>query len=116
MTTDDAPSSTAPASWHAAGELILSEQRRVGATITYKDLAAAAAIPSPHRIHKLTTLLEELTERDIALHQPVRAALAVSRATGIPGEGFFLKLRACGVMPRDDETDAAWHRRLLREM
>jgi hypothetical protein len=86
------------------------------ATITYKDMAVLAAIPAPHTIHKLTTFLEQLTERDIALGQPVRAAIVVSRTSGIPGEGFFIKLAELGLTPEDGEDAAAFHQRLMSQL
>ncbi|MCE2517609.1 MAG: hypothetical protein J4F41_07225 [Alphaproteobacteria bacterium] len=102
--------------WHAAVELILAARREARAVITYKDLARDAAVPPPHTIHKLTLFLEQLIETDIALGQPLRAALAVSRSRGIPGDGFFVKLKDCGLQPEHGEDEADWHQRLLNQL
>jgi nitroreductase len=68
-------------------------------TVTYLDVAEVIDIQAPHRIHKLTQLLEALMEHDQKRHQPLRAALVVSRSqAGLPAEGFFLKAQALGLM------------------
>lgn len=68
-------------------------------TITYLEAANAIDIAAPQRIHQVTQLLEALIEHDQKLGRPIRAALVVSRnKTGLPGEGFFLKAQALGLM------------------
>ena len=87
-----------------------------GNTITYKSLAADAVIPSPHTIHQLTVFLEELIDADIALGLPIRAAVVVSRTNNIPGDGFFIKLADCGVLPNDGEDNLSFHQRLISQL
>ena len=70
--------------------------------ITYQELALAINMPPPHRIHRLTLMLEELVREDHAAGRPLIAALAVSRGmadragTAIPGRGFFHLLKDLG--------------------
>jgi hypothetical protein len=68
-------------------------------TITYLDAANAIGVVAPQRIHQVTQLLEALIEHDHEMGQAIRAALVVSRTnTGLPGDGFFLKAQALGLM------------------
>jgi len=77
-----------------AGLLKLAAERR---TASYSDLADLAGVPPPHRIHRLTLLLEDLIREDHAAGRPLLAACAVSRAqNGIPGPGYFQLLAALG--------------------
>lgn len=74
--------------------LQLAAERR---TASYRDLADMAGVPPPHRIHRLTLLLEDLIREDHAAGRPLLAACAVSRArNGIPGPGYFQLLGALG--------------------
>ena len=58
--------------------------------MTYNDLAGRIDFPAPHRIHRLTELLEVTIREDHAAGLPLLAAMAVSRSqNGIPGRGFF---------------------------
>ena len=87
----------------------LAPQRR---TITYRELAVLAAVPEPHRIHKLTLALEELAREDHTAGRPLLAALAVSRsASGLPGRGFFELLAELGRYdgPPQGPEAATWH-------
>lgn len=93
---------------------ILASLAAANQTITYADLADLAAIPLPHRIHKLTTYLETLIAEDIGAAGPVRAAVVISkRDHGMPAEGFFDCCRGHGLAPHHIENDAAFHQRLL---
>jgi hypothetical protein len=66
-------------------------------TASYQELAVMADVPPPHRIHRLTCLLEDLVREDHAAGRPLLAACAVSRAqNGIPGAGYFQLLHALG--------------------
>ena len=74
--------------------LRLAAERR---TASYRDLADLAGLPPPHRIHRLTLLLEDLIREDHAAGRPLLAACAVSRAqNGIPAPGYFQLLAALG--------------------
>ncbi len=81
-------------------------------TITYLEAADAIDVTAPQRIHQVTLLLEALIEHDQTLGQPIRAALVVSRnKTSLPGEGFFLKAQALGLMSGVDAEE--YHQRCL---
>lgn len=87
----------------------LAAERR---TMTYRELAVLAAVPEPHRIHKLTLALEDLAREDQAAGRPLIAALAVSRGgSGLPGRGFFELLAELGryAGPPQGPEAAAWH-------
>ena len=53
-------------SWEHRAEMALATARRANQTITYAELANAAKIPNPHRIHKLTNWLENSMREDHA--------------------------------------------------
>lgn len=77
----------------------LDDCRRQHMNVTYLEAADAIEIQAPHRIHRLTVLLEELMEYDQEHGHPLRAALVVSRAQSrLPAEGFFLKAQSLGLM------------------
>lgn len=92
-----------------------------GATVTYQELARRAAVPGPHAIHRLTTLLEDMVREDHFAGRPLLAALAVSRAQrssqgdGVPGRGFFQLLAELGRYDGPDQGPeaAAQHAREL---
>ena len=65
-------------------------------TINYSDLADAANVPPPHRIHAVTTLLEKLIRADHAAGRPLLASVAVSKVHGRPSDGFFQLCRDIG--------------------
>lgn len=72
----------------------LAAERRAA---SYHELAAMAGVPPPHRIHRLTLMLEELVREDHAAGRPLLAACAVSRAqNGVPGPGYFQLLQELG--------------------
>lgn len=73
---------------------ILATTAQGGGTITYREIADIADIPSPGRIQAVTGALEDLIRADHAAGRPLRAAVAVSRTgDGLPGAGFF---QLCG--------------------
>lgn len=76
----------------------LMDAARRKATITYAELARAAAVTPPHTIHKTVEALEILMARDAALGQPLLASVAVSaKRRGFPAPGFFQAARALGL-------------------
>jgi len=78
-------------SWRRRARMALSTAQRANQTITYAELADAASIPNPHRIHKLTEWLEYTMRRDHAAGEPLRAALVISQKRGgLPAPGFFI--------------------------
>lgn len=91
---------------------ILTDLARKRVCVTYRDLAALAAVPPPHSIHKLTLALEDLIREDAAAGRPLLAALAVSRGpAALPGRGFFALLRELGRYqgPDSGAEAAAYH-------
>lgn len=84
-----------------------------GQTLTYLELADSIGMPGPHRIHRVTRLLEFLMEQDAIADRPVRAALVVSRSRrALPAPGFFDLARRLGLVRDEDEHE--FHARLLR--
>lgn len=75
--------------------------------VTYAEAAAAMGLTPPGTIAQVTALLEQTMRQDAAAGRPFLAARVVSRATSLPGRGFFDLAMALG---RFDGTDpAAFH-------
>lgn len=84
--------------WQQRAEMALATARQAGRIITYAELADAATIPKPHRIHKLTAWLESTMHKDRLAGKPLRAALVVSRnRDGLPAPGFFMLCNELGL-------------------
>ena len=64
--------------WQLRASIALDAAIAGGHLITYAELADAARIPAPQRIHKLTGWLETLLEDDHRAARPLRAAWVVS--------------------------------------
>ena len=78
-------------SWQLRVKMALATAQQANQTITYAELADAAKIPNPYRIHKLTEWLENSMRTDHAAGEPLRAALVISRNRGgLPAPGFFI--------------------------
>lgn len=101
----------------AALRLALRDCAAAGETVTYQELARRTQFPGPHSIHRLTLLLEAMVREDHAAGRPLLAALAVSRASRIPGRGFFQLLAELGRYDGPDQGPqaAARHVRELTE-
>ena len=66
--------------------------------ITYSTLAATANMTGPHKIHRLTSWLEQLMTEDHLNGRPLRAAVVISKARGgLPAPGFFEKAKELGL-------------------
>ena len=66
--------------------------------ITYNALAATAKMTGPHKIHRLTSWLEQLMAEDQNNDRPLRAAVVISKARGgLPAPGFFDKAKELGL-------------------
>ena len=77
--------------WQNRAEMALASATSLGRMVTYAEMADAADIPAPQRIHKLTLWLEATMRQDHAAGQPLRAALVISRnRNGLPAPGFFM--------------------------
>jgi len=104
------------AEWHGRAEMALESAICSDRLITYAELADAAGVPAPHRIHKLTLWLETLIEQDNANGVRLRAARVISRSRGgLPAPGFFLKCAALGLYdgPPQGPQAHAFHLNLL---
>ena len=92
------PSTNEDQFWQNRAEMALASARRAGRIVTYAEMADAADIPAPQRIHKLTLWLEATMRQDHAAGQPLRAALVISRnRNGLPALGFFLLCQELGI-------------------
>ena len=66
--------------------------------ITYNALVATANMTGTHKIHRLTTWLEQLMTEDFHNNRPLRAAVVISKARGgLPAPGFFDKAKELGL-------------------
>ena len=65
--------------WQHRAEMALASVIAADRLITYAELADAAAIPPPHRIHKLTLWLETSLVADHQAGAKLRAARVISR-------------------------------------
>ncbi|MBY6203302.1 hypothetical protein [Halomonas denitrificans] len=91
---------------------MLEQARQERRTLTYREVADALRVEAPHRIHRVTALVEGLFEADAAAGRPSAAALVVSRVrNGRPAPGFFEHARRLGLY-RGDDPDA-FHDALL---
>ena len=84
--------------WQNRAKMALASATSLGRIVTYAEMADAANIPAPQRIHKLTLWLESTMRQDHAAGQPLRAALVISRnRNGLPAPGFFLLCNELGI-------------------
>ena len=84
--------------WQKRAEMALASTTSLGRIVTYAEMADAANIPAPQRIHKLTLWLETTMRQDHAAGQPLRAASVISRnRNGLPAPGFFLLCQELGI-------------------
>jgi hypothetical protein len=91
---------------------VLDQSAQQQKTLTYLELADAAAVPGPQRIHRVTRLLEILMKEDCLAGRPLRSALVVSRVgRGLPAEGFFDRARRLGLLKETNPAD--FHRQQL---
>jgi hypothetical protein len=98
---------------------ILTTVARTGGTITYREIAEIAEIPSPGRIGAVTGALEDSIRADHAAGRPLSAAVAVSRARDdLPGAGFFQLCREIGLYFGPDQGPQAklFHAMELRRL
>ena len=102
--------------WHHRASMALDSAITSRHLVTYNDLANAARIPAPRRIHKLTMWLEKLIYEDHKSAKPLRAAWVVSRQRGlIPAPGFFIKCHELGLYdgPIKGSQAEEFHKKLL---
>ena len=112
----DSSDQRSEAAWQHRAEMALASVIAADRLITYADLAEAASIPPPHRIHKLTLWLEEKLVADHCAGATLRTARVISRSRGgLPAPGFFIKCRELGLYdgPADGPLAKAFHLNLL---
>jgi hypothetical protein len=72
---------------------LLIQVARVEATISYSELASSIQTTYiHHRNPKFMRLLIEIADEDVQHNRPSLAVLVVNKATGRPGEGFFIEI------------------------
>ena len=102
--------------WQYRAEMALASVIASDKLITYAELAEAAIIPPPHRIHKLALWLETTLVSDHQAGRRLRMARVISRSRdGLPALGFFIKCRELGLYdgPDDGPLAQAFHMNLL---
>ena len=112
----DSSDQDSEATWQHRAELALASVITRNGLITYAELADAATIPPPHRIHKLTLWLEKKLVEDHQAGTRLRTARVISRNRGgLPAPGFFIKCRELGLYdgPADGPLAHAFHLNLL---
>ncbi len=88
--------------------LLLGDLARARRLVTYAELCELFEMGPPHRIHRLTEMLEDLVRADHAAGHPLAAAVAVGRGPArIPGRGFFQLLQELGRYEGPDRGPAA---------
>ena len=110
------PSTNQDHVWQRRAEMALASATSLGRIVTYAEMADAADIPAPQRIHKLTLWLEATMRQDHAAGHPMRAALVISRnRNGLPAPGFFLLCQELGIYQgAETGADAAqFHQNML---
>ena len=85
-------------SWQKNARAEIMAAIRNNDQITYSALAATANMTGPHKIHRLTSWLEQLMTEDHLNGRPLRAAVVISKARGgLPAPGFFEKAKELGL-------------------
>lgn len=91
---------------------LLEQARRERRTVTYLQAADGLGVEPPHRIHKLSRLVEILLKQDVEAGRTPLAALVVSRVRGgLPAPGFFDRAARLGIF--DGSDPARFHSELL---
>ena len=87
-----------PGSWQQNAHAEIMAVIKNKDQITYNALAATANMTGPHKIHRLTSWLEQLMAEDHHNNRPFRAAVVISKARGgLPAPGFFDKAKELGL-------------------
>ena len=102
------PSTNQDHVWQSRAEMALASATSLGRIVTYAEMADAADIPAPQRIHKLTLWLEATMRQDHAASQPMRAALVIDpNRNRLPAAGFFRLCQDLGVYQGAETGDDA---------
>ena len=87
-----------PGSWQQNAHAEIMAVIKNKEQITYNALAATANMTGQHKIHRLTSWLEQLMAEDHNNDRPLRAAVVISKARGgLPAPGFFDKAKELGL-------------------
>ena len=87
-----------PGSWQQKAHSKIMAVIKNKDQITYNALATTAKMTGPHKIHRLTSWLEQLMAEDHHNDRPLRAAVVISKARGgLPAPGFFDKAKELGL-------------------
>ena len=87
-----------PGSWQQNAHAEIMAVIKNKDQITYNALATTANMTGPHKIHRLTSWLEQLMAEDYYNGRPLRAAVVISKARGgLPATGFFDKAKELGL-------------------
>lgn len=98
ITTTSISAGSDPKSWQQNAYAEIMTVIRNKSQITYNDLALAAKITGPNKIHRLTLWLEEMMTEDYHSGRPARVAVVISKARdGLPAPGFFDKAEQLGL-------------------
>ena len=104
-----------PDGWQAAANQLLMTTIKNNRQITYNQLATAAGLTGPHRIHRLTSWLEQTMTEDHRCARPLRAAVVISKArSGLPAPGFFDHAEQLGVELKRPDRAAAYQAYLVQ--
>lgn len=96
--------------WQTRADQLLMRAVKDQRQITYNQLAIAAEVTGPHRIHRLTTWLEQTMAEDHRCGRPLRAAVVISKARdGLPAPGFFLCAEQLGINLNRPDRKTAYH-------
>lgn len=82
---------------------LLYQCARERRTITYSGLAEELSVYLHPHSFVFSRLLRSLCQEEIAAGRPILCALVVSKATGIPGGGYF-----AGVPREANDFEARW--------
>lgn len=85
-------------------------------TISYGALARALGYWLPGAVGKVTRALEVTMHEDKDADRPFIAARAISRATGLPGKGFFDLARELARGPDAGESEGEFHAREMARL
>ena len=85
-------------------------------TISYGALARVLGYWLPGSVGKVTRALEVTMREDKDADRPFIAARAISRATGLPGKGFFDLARELARGPEEGESEREFHAREMARL
>ena len=78
--------------------------------LSAKDLAAAInlSLTDSKGLNKISVILEEIADHELASGRPLLAAIIVSETNNMPGNGFFDYAKRKGLMKAKDKDKLAF--------